>query len=162
VDGDYVGAVGELGAAGDGQVAVVVVGDGDPARFGGDVQAVVAGVVGEDVGVLADPVVAGDTPGVEVEGEQAGVGVAGDERQAVGGVAGGAAVQDGAGVLVDGGHLVVAAGCCVDPVQGRDDEDSVDVGQAVDRSYDAARVDVDLDDLARAEMGDEHQTPGGV
>ncbi|WP_146067884.1 hypothetical protein [Streptomyces sp. Ru72] len=85
VDGDDVGAVGQEGAAGDGEVPVVVVGGGDSAGFDGDVEVAGGGVVGEDVGVLADLVGAGDAPAGQVDREQAGVAVAGDKRQLVGG-----------------------------------------------------------------------------
>src|SRR5262249_57075049 len=51
VHGDDVGAVGEVGAAGDGEVPVVFVEDGQPAAFGGDVEPAGARVVGEDGGV---------------------------------------------------------------------------------------------------------------
>lgn len=44
VDGDDVGAVGEVGTAGDRQAVVVVVQDGEPAGFRGDVEAMRGGV----------------------------------------------------------------------------------------------------------------------
>src|SRR5712691_7643632 len=97
VDGDDVGAGGEVAAPGDGEAPAGVVQGGDPAGFGRYVQAVRAGVVGQDVGVWADGGVAGDLPGGQVHGEQGGVAVAGDEREPGGGVQGQAVVVVAAG-----------------------------------------------------------------
>jgi hypothetical protein len=97
VDGDDVGVVGEVGAVGDGESPVVLVEDGQPAAFGGDVEPAGGGVVGEDVGVVADASGVEDLLGVQVDGQQGGVGVAGDEREAVGGVEGQAVVVVAAG-----------------------------------------------------------------
>ncbi|WP_181139078.1 hypothetical protein [Streptomyces sp. Ru72] len=40
---------------------------------------------------------------------------------------------------------------------GGDDQHAMDAGQSVDGAYDAVRVNVHLDELARAEVGDEQQ-----
>ncbi|MXM68677.1 hypothetical protein GR925_36010 [Streptomyces sp. HUCO-GS316] len=72
-----------MGAVGDGEVPAAAVADGDSAGFGGGIQAVGGGVVGQDVGVIADAVGAGDAPGGQVEGEEAGVAVAGNESEPV-------------------------------------------------------------------------------
>src|SRR5947207_837457 len=118
VDGDDVGAVGEVGASGDGEVPVVGAEGGDPAGLGGHVQPSYARVVGQDVRILADRVMAGDLPGVQVEGEQGGVAVAGYEREPAGGVQGEAVAVvaagqrhppgDGQGGRVDDGEGVAA------------------------------------------------------
>ncbi len=82
--------------------------------------------------------------------------------QPVGVVAGGAPVQDGARGLVESHHLVGVGGGGVHPVQGGDDQHAVDAGQAVDGPYDAPRVHIHLDGLARAEVGDEQQPAAGI
>jgi hypothetical protein len=81
VDDHDMGAVGEVPGPGLGEVPAVLVEHGDDAGFGGDVEAVRALVVGEDIGSCADPGGAGDLPVREVDGEQGGVVVAGDERE---------------------------------------------------------------------------------
>src|SRR5262249_59223861 len=53
VDSHDVGAVGEVGAAGDGEPAVVLVEDGDPAAFGGDLKPTGTRGVGGSVGGAA-------------------------------------------------------------------------------------------------------------
>jgi hypothetical protein len=75
----------------------VVVQDGQVAGFGGDVQAAGGWVVGEHVRLVAYLAGAGDLPGDQVEGEQAGVAVAGDEREPGGRVEGQAVVVVAAG-----------------------------------------------------------------
>ncbi|MCC5475746.1 hypothetical protein [Streptomyces barringtoniae] len=86
IDGDDVGAVGQVRAAGDGRVPVAVVGGGDPAGFGGDEEAAGRSVVGVDVGVPAGFVGCGGAEGGQVGGGEAVVGVAGGRWVAAGGL----------------------------------------------------------------------------
>jgi hypothetical protein len=81
VDGDHVSSVGQVIGADHVQPAIALVQDGDPAALRGHVEPVGGLVVGQDVGFLADGIGARGLPGAEVEGEQCGVGVAGDEAQ---------------------------------------------------------------------------------
>src|SRR5262249_9613892 len=113
---DDVGSVSKVGAAGDGEFAVVFVEDGEPAAFGSDVEPAGGRVIGEDVGVVADALGVDGLPRVQVDRQQGGVGVAGDERKPVRGVEGEAVVvvaagqryppDDGEGGRVDHGQLV--------------------------------------------------------
>ncbi|QTJ71430.1 hypothetical protein HYG77_39060 (plasmid) [Rhodococcus sp. ZPP] len=81
VDRDDVGAVGEVTGPEFGEMSALLVEHADGAALGGDVKAVGALVVGEDIGSCADPDGADDLPVREVDGEQGGVVVAGDERE---------------------------------------------------------------------------------
>ena len=81
VDGDRVGGVGELRLGGLVRGSVPLVDDRDGAGPAGEVEAAEAGVEGEDVWVVADNERRGDGLGVEVDGEEVGFVLAGDERQ---------------------------------------------------------------------------------
>src|SRR5439155_337272 len=147
VHGHHVCCVGEVAAAGHLRVPVVYREGGQPAALGRDVQPVRARVVGKHVGVLPDGVVLEDLPGGQVEGEQDGVAVAGQDRP---------------GVLVEDDHLVGVGGGGVDPAPVGQDQDAVHPGQVRDGANHALGVDVDLDDLPGAEVRDEQQSPARV
>src|SRR5262249_34720738 len=66
------------------------------------------------------------------------------------------------GVLVEDHQSVDAGGGGVHPVQGRDDENTVDLVDVLDDTYDPVRVHVHLDDLAGTEVRDEQQSAVGV
>lgn len=77
-------------------------------------------------------------------------------------VTGGSLSDHGSGVFVKDYQAVVAGGGDVDPAQFGDDEDSMCLGQVRNRSDHLSGVDVDFDDLAGAEVGNEQQSTLGV
>src|SRR5207247_3564055 len=115
---------------GHGRAAVVYVQDGEPAAFGRDVEPVRAGVVGDHVGVLPDGMAVEDLPGVQVDGEQDGVAVAGNECQPVG-------VVDSQPVVVVAAWQFDAAG---DAGGGGVDDDEEVAGLDGDEHLPAGRV----------------------
>src|SRR5664279_6587336 len=68
VDGDDVGAVGQVVPSEDGEMTVLFGEHGDGAAFGGHVEPGVAWVVGDDIGGVADLLRVAGLVGVQVQG----------------------------------------------------------------------------------------------
>lgn len=116
VDGDDVGAVGEVIAAENGESPGVLGEHGDGPAFGGDVEPLLGLVEREDVGTIADRQWVPGLVGVQVEGVQGGVAVAGDEPDPVFGVKGHAVLVLAAG---DVDPLGDGEGCRNSPLRRR-------------------------------------------
>ena len=86
VDGDDVGAVGEVTATENGELPIGFGQHGDGAALRGNVQATHAGVEREDVVGVADLLWVAGLVGVQVQGVQGGIAVASDEADPVVGV----------------------------------------------------------------------------
>jgi hypothetical protein len=82
--------------------------------------------------------------------------------QAIRVVPGGGAPEFGAGVFVQGHHLIAAGGCGVHPVTLWYDQHAVDLGQVVDGAHYSVGVHVDFDHLAGAQMCDKQQPAAGI
>lgn len=174
IDADGVG-VGHLEGSDAGEGGSGEVEDGDGSGFRGDVEALEAGIEGEDVGVAADLVCAKHLHGGEVDDGEGVVGFAGDEGEMGGVVEGDAmgvcdagqeqSMGDDCADGVDGGQLVevvdgdedVAGAGIIDGVAGAATEGNFfdeAVGGGVDDDVDVAVLIGDEDAVGARSVGD--------